>query len=126
MKTIGEKPLGRGSGDALFISELWPITGKCHSVIPEGESFRSERHSLVKDAEAEKLFRIQKAEETKNSLMQMASERIALLQDAVDLDIATEEEARYWTAWKTYRVLLNRVDTAVAAKASARRPAIKR
>ncbi len=47
--------------------------------------------------------------------MQMASERIAPLQDAVDLDIATEEEASLLTAWKTYRVLLNRVDTAVAA-----------
>ncbi|EJI9267096.1 tail fiber assembly protein, partial [Escherichia coli] len=49
------------------------------------------------------------------SLMQMASEHIAPLQDAVDLDIATEEEASLLTAWKTYRVLLNRVDTAVAA-----------
>ncbi|HBA7632451.1 TPA: tail fiber assembly protein, partial [Escherichia coli] len=38
----------------------------------------------VKDTEAEKLFRIREAEETKNSLMQVASEHIAPLQDAVD------------------------------------------
>ncbi|EFD0657162.1 tail fiber assembly protein, partial [Escherichia coli] len=35
---------------------------------------------------------IREAEETKNSLMQVASEHIAPLQDAVDLEIATEEE----------------------------------
>ncbi|MBI0732212.1 tail fiber assembly protein [Escherichia coli] len=54
------------------------------------------------------------AEETKNSLMQAANEHIAPLQDAVDLEIATEEEASLLAAWKKYRVLLNRVDTSVA------------
>ncbi|EFS2931199.1 phage minor tail protein G [Escherichia coli] len=68
----------------------------------------------VKDAEAEKLFRIREAEETKNSLMQVASEHIAPLQDAVDLEIATEEETSLLEAWKKYRVLLNRVDTSTA------------
>ncbi|EHR8811385.1 TPA: tail fiber assembly protein, partial [Escherichia coli] len=66
------------------------------------------------DAEAEKLFRIREAEETKNSLMQVASEHIAPLQDAVDLEIATEEETLLLEAWKKYRVLLNRVDTSTA------------
>ncbi|WP_143366145.1 tail fiber assembly protein, partial [Escherichia coli] len=66
------------------------------------------------DTEAEKLFRIREAEETKNSLMQAANEHIAPLQDAVDLEIATEEEASLLAAWKKYRVLLNRVDTSTA------------
>ncbi|EFG3348518.1 tail fiber assembly protein [Escherichia coli] len=68
----------------------------------------------VKDAEAEKLFRIREAEETKNSLKQVAGEQIAPLQDAVDLEIATEEEASLLAAWKKYRVLLNRVDTSTS------------
>ncbi|EFN0069270.1 tail fiber assembly protein [Escherichia coli] len=68
----------------------------------------------MKDTEAEKLFRIREAEETKNSLMQVASEHIAPLQDAVDLEIATEEERSLLEAWNKYRVLLNRVDTSVA------------
>ncbi len=68
----------------------------------------------MKDAEAEKLFRIREAEEIKNSLMQVASEHIAPLQDAVDLEIATEEETSLLEAWKKYRVLLNRVDTSTA------------
>ncbi|EHT0833430.1 tail fiber assembly protein, partial [Escherichia coli] len=32
----------------------------------------------------------------------------------VDLEIATEEEKSLLAAWKTYRVLLNRVDTSTA------------
>ncbi|EIV8374916.1 tail fiber assembly protein, partial [Escherichia coli] len=43
------------------------------------------------------------------------SEHIAPLQDAADLEIATEEENSLLEAWKKYRVLLNRVDTTVAA-----------
>ena len=42
------------------------------------------------------------------------SEHIAPLQDAVDLEIATEEETLLLEAWKKYRVLLNRVDTSTA------------
>ncbi|MGS5187697.1 tail fiber assembly protein, partial [Escherichia coli] len=42
------------------------------------------------------------------------SEHIAPLQDAVDLEIATEEEKSLLAAWKTYRVLLNRVDTSLS------------
>ncbi len=44
----------------------------------------------------------------------LASEHIAPLQDAADLEIATEEEISLLEAWKKYRVLLNRVDTSTA------------
>ncbi|EGI4538014.1 hypothetical protein IGF26_000074 [Escherichia coli] len=36
------------------------------------------------------------------------------IQDAADLEIATEEEISLLEAWKKYRVLLNRVDTSTA------------
>jgi len=35
---------------------------------------------------------------------------IAPLQDAVDLDEATDEEAASLKAWKQYRVAVNRID----------------
>ncbi|ECI4976754.1 tail fiber assembly protein, partial [Salmonella enterica subsp. enterica] len=44
-------------------------------------------------------------------LLQIASEKIAPLQDAVDLDIATDDEKAQLDEWKKYRVLVNRVDT---------------
>lgn len=54
------------SGDALFISELGPLPENVTRLSPEGVS-EVERHSLVKDTEAEKLFRIREAEETKTT-----------------------------------------------------------
>jgi len=39
-----------------------------------------------------------------------ASIQIQTLQDAVDLDIATDEEKSSLVEWKRYRVLLSRVD----------------
>uniref|UniRef100_UPI001ABF6203 tail fiber assembly protein n=1 Tax=Xenorhabdus miraniensis TaxID=351674 RepID=UPI001ABF6203 len=43
-----------------------------------------------------------------------AMHAIAPLQDAVDLDIATDAEQSALTAWRKYRVLLNRVDCSTA------------
>ncbi|EHF8258927.1 tail fiber assembly protein [Enterobacter roggenkampii] len=47
-------------------------------------------------------------------LMRQCTDVIATLQDAVDLDMATDAEKTALTAWKKYRVLLNRVDTTKA------------
>lgn len=77
-------------------------------------SFRSGTAQPGEGYGSRKLFRIREAEETKNNLMQVASEHIAPLQDAADLEIATEEEISLLEAWKKYRVLLNRVDTSTA------------
>lgn len=52
-----------------------------------------------------------KAEAQKQRLLTEAATAIAPLQDAVDLGMATDEEVERMTAWKKYRVLLNRVDT---------------
>ncbi|EMM9642004.1 tail fiber assembly protein [Providencia rettgeri] len=57
---------------------------------------------------------IAEAEQQKQSLLAEANNSIAPLQDAVDLGMATDEEKAQLTAWKTYRVLLNRVDTSTA------------
>lgn len=51
------------------------------------------------------------AEVKKAELLAEAAVEIAPLKDAVDLDIATEDEIRLYSAWRKYRVLLNRVDT---------------
>lgn len=51
----------------------------------------------------------QAAEEEKAKRLIEAAHRIAPLQDAIDLGMATEAETATLNAWKTYRVLLNRV-----------------
>lgn len=54
------------------------------------------------------------AEYMKRQKMDEAARMIAPLQDAVDLDMATEAEKAALLAWKKYRVLLNRVDISSA------------
>ncbi|MBN4692996.1 tail fiber assembly protein [Escherichia coli] len=44
----------------------------------------------------------------KQTLMDEASLKISILQDAVDLDMATDEERTQLTTLKKYRVLLSR------------------
>ena len=46
--------------------------------------------------------------------MNAATDAIAPLQDAVDLDEATEEELLLLKEWKKYRVTLNRLDLSSA------------
>ncbi|WP_272902999.1 tail fiber assembly protein [Xenorhabdus sp. Sc-CR9] len=50
------------------------------------------------------------AESQKRQLLKVAREKIDICQDAVNLDIATDEEKTALTAWRKYRVLLNRID----------------
>lgn len=46
-----------------------------------------------------------------SAMLALATGKIAPLQDAVDLGIATTAETASLTAWKTYRVAVNRVPT---------------
>lgn len=51
------------------------------------------------------------AEETKRQLLIEAAEKIAILQDAVDLNLAREDEKNQLIEWKKMRVLLARIKT---------------
>ena len=54
------------------------------------------------------------AENMKAELIAYANTIIMPLQDAVDLDMATEMESKQLYEWKKYRVLLNRVNVSNA------------
>ncbi|WP_049602458.1 tail fiber assembly protein, partial [Yersinia nurmii] len=70
--------------------------------------------SIVKRVESiEEL--IKSAETKRDELLLFASGKIAPLQDAVDLNIATEDERGSLISWKHYRVLLMRIDTSNAS-----------
>jgi hypothetical protein len=47
---------------------------------------------------------------TRDDALSLATKRIAPLQDAVDLDMATAAETAALASWKRYRVDVNRVD----------------
>ncbi|EKS6727787.1 tail fiber assembly protein [Enterobacter mori] len=57
---------------------------------------------------------IQYADSLKAQLMSVATQAILPLQDAVDLEMATDKETILLTEWKKYRVRLNRIDVNAA------------
>ncbi|EAV5238234.1 tail fiber assembly protein [Salmonella enterica] len=109
----GETVYDTTTGNQMYISEPGPLPENATSVSPGGEyqKWDSKAKVWVKDEAAEKAAQLRQAEETKNRLLQIASEKIAPLQDAVDLDISTDDEKAQLGEWKKYRVLVNRVDT---------------
>lgn len=54
----------------------------------------------------------------KNQLMSEATQRISILQDAVDLEMATDDETKLLPLWKKYRVLLSRVSANTSSDVS--------
>ncbi|EJS3783946.1 tail fiber assembly protein [Salmonella enterica] len=107
----GETVYDTTTGNQIYISEPGPLPENVTSVSPDGEYQKWDGKAWVKDEEAEKAAQLRQAEETKNNLLQMATEKIAPLQDAVDLGEATDDEKARLLAWKKYRVQVNRVDT---------------
>ncbi|EBP0973725.1 tail fiber assembly protein [Salmonella enterica] len=109
----GETVYDTTTGNQMYISEPGPLPENATSVSPGGgyKKWDSKTQVWVNDESAEAAARLREAEETKNRLLQIASEKIAPLQDAVDLDIATDDEKAQLGEWKKYRVLVNRVDT---------------
>ncbi|ECC3213034.1 tail fiber assembly protein [Salmonella enterica subsp. diarizonae] len=99
----GETVYDITTGNPIYISEPGPLPENVTSVSPDGEyqKWDSKAKVWVKDEAAETAARLREAEGNKSRLLQMASGKIAPLQDEVDLGIATDEE----------KVQVNRVDT---------------
>ncbi|EAM6056337.1 tail fiber assembly protein [Salmonella enterica] len=109
----GEAVYDTTTGNQVYISAPGPLPENVTSVSPGGEyqKWDSKTKVWVNDEAAEAAARLREAEGTKNRLLQIASEKIAPLQDAVDLDEATDKEKASLLAWRKYRVQVNRVDT---------------
>ncbi|EBG3585908.1 tail fiber assembly protein [Salmonella enterica subsp. enterica] len=109
----GEMVYDTTTGNQVYISDPGPLPENVTSVSPGGgyKKWDSKAKVWVNDEAAEAAARLREAEGTKNRLLQIASEKIAPLQDAVDLGLATDDEKAQLDEWKKYRVLVNRVDT---------------
>jgi hypothetical protein len=103
-------------------STLWPQSFFLAevNVVPEKFESRSNSGKWIFDGEkiTERIFTseelIEHAVIKRNLLMTAANEIITPLQDAVDIDDASDEEITLLKAWKTYRVALNRLDLSIA------------
>ena len=98
------------TGEATTINQLGALPDDVVSIAPEGHFMKWDGKKWVHDADAEKTAQITQATQQKESLLALAASKIAPLQDAVDIGIATEAETALLLAWKKYRVLLNRIN----------------
>ncbi|WP_282565693.1 tail fiber assembly protein [Providencia rettgeri] len=105
-------------------SEYQPLKDEFDAILPVffeiRENLKNMKKMSAKEVDAylnppvSKEQLIAEAEQQKQSFLAEANSAIAPLQDAVDLGMTTDEEKAKLTSWKTYRVLLNRVDTSLA------------
>ncbi|WP_275377150.1 tail fiber assembly protein [Xenorhabdus bovienii] len=105
-------------------SEYQPLKAEYEAISPVFFDIREKLKDMKKMTEKEidmhinppisKEQHIERAEYQKQQLMNEARDKIAPLQDAVDLGMATDSEQITLTVWKKYRVLLNRVDCSTA------------
>ena len=97
----------------LTLSEGVSIYEISPEALPEDVSdqpYRYENGEFVKFVQPA----IEVAAQQKSTLLSQAAAVIAPLQDAVDVDDATDEELASLKAWKKFRVALNRLDLAAA------------
>lgn len=101
---------------------LWPQSFYLAEVdvVPEKFESRSNAGKWIFDGDtiAERVYtseeHIEQAAIKRNLFMTEANAALTPLQDAIDLDDATDEEITLLKAWKTYRVALNRLDISTA------------
>jgi hypothetical protein len=120
IRSVIDKPVperGNIYAISMFSPEGMSVT-EIEGKLPEGFSIR--RGEWVFDGKKvvprtwSKEELIAQAQKTKSALLDEAAKVIVPLQDASDIEMATEEELQQLRAWKTYRVLLSRVDVSTA------------
>ena len=95
-----------------IVDYIGPVRDGFVVVAPTSPFNKWDEQKWVTDVEAQHAADVAAAEQKKAFLLAEANIVIAPLQDAFDLDMATDAEKALLLAWKKYRVLLMRVDTA--------------
>lgn len=96
------------------INELGPIPDTVTTSAPSTPYDKWDGSAWVTDADAQHIADIAAADLQKKQMITQVSGDISILQDAVNLNMATDDEKSRLTALQAYRVQLNRVDTSFA------------
>lgn len=102
------------TGGVVEWSELGPLPEQYTPQPRPGAHYVWQESGWVLDDAAARADFVDAGARERNRLQEQATARIAPLDDAADLGIATEAEAAELLAWKRYRVELNRVDLVAA------------
>ncbi|MEL5280826.1 tail fiber assembly protein [Serratia bockelmannii] len=98
------------TGESQTIDYLGPVATGWTLLAPLTPYDKWNGKKWVTDKATQHAAFVKEADDKKTQMMGDATAAIAPLQDAVDTGIATDEETRQLTAWKTYRALLSRIN----------------
>ncbi|MGK4478693.1 tail fiber assembly protein [Yersinia enterocolitica] len=102
------------TGYSRPVITLGPLPEGFTSQAPTSQFDRWDGSQWVKDEEAEKRHYLAEAEQKKRTLLNEASTKIQILQDTIELGLATETTEAELLAWRKYRVQLNQLDISAA------------
>ncbi len=106
----GTKIYSIETGAETTLQELGEIPDGYTTLKPASEFDSWDGKKWQFDKNKQLQYEINQASTKKNQLLAEATTQISYLQDAVDSQIASEQEAQLLAEWKKYRVLVNRIN----------------
>ena len=106
----GKKIYSTETGIEAVMNEIGDIPNNYTLLAPSSEFDSWDGEKWVLDTAKQHQYYVNEAAAQKNELVREATTKISYLQDAIDAEIATDEEMAALAAWRKYRVLLNRID----------------
>lgn len=110
----GKKIYSKTTGVESTVTEIGDIPKGFTLLQPTSEFDSWNGKKWVLDENKQRQHYVAVAAAQKKQLLSEASTQIDYLQDAIDTEIATDDEKTLFSTWKKYRALLNRIDVNTA------------
>ena len=106
----GTKIYSIETGGETILQEVGEIPDGFTELKPTSEFDSWDGKKWQFDKNKQHQYEVNQASIKKNQLLSEAASQLSYLQDAVDSQIASEQEAQLLAEWKKYRVLVNRIE----------------
>ena len=110
----GTKIYSIETGGETILQEVGDIPDGFTELKPTSEFDSWDGKKWQFDKNKQHQYEVNQASIKKNQLLSEAASQLSYLQDAVDSQIASEQETQLLVEWKKYRVLVNRIDIELA------------
>ena len=110
----GTKIYSIETGGETILQEVGEIPDGFTELKPTSEFDSWDGKKWQFDKNKQHQYEVNQASIKKNQLLSEAASQLSYLQDAIDSQIASEQEAQLLVEWKKYRVLINRIDIELA------------
>ena len=110
----GTKIYSIETGAETILQEVGEIPDGFTELKPASEFDSWDGKKWQFDKNKQHQYEVNQALTKKNQFLAEAASQLSYLQDAIDSQIASEQEAQLLVEWKKYRVLINRIDIELA------------